>query len=62
MPAIVVWIDRSPLALSKAGSLATKLITKCLSGRPKTKQCTQDALLLYIERDQQDAILVSDLL
>lgn len=58
MPALVTWVDRAVSAPRNAPAICKKLIEKCLCARPKTQELTKEALLLFVERDQPDAVLV----
>lgn len=58
MEAILVWVDRAPIAVRNPASLIAKIVEKCLPGRPNTKASAQKILLAFIERDLQDIVLV----
>ena len=58
MPTLVTWVDRATMAPRNAPAICKKLIEKCLCARAKTQEMTKEALLLFVERDQADAVLV----
>ena len=62
MPALLTWVDRATMAPRNAPSICKKLIEKCLCARPKTQEATREVLMIFIEREQPDAVLVSDII
>ena len=59
MAAVAVWCDRAPVAVRHAQSLCDNMVDKCLGGRPKTKASALQAIEFLVERECQEAVLVS---
>lgn len=59
LAAVAAWCDRAPVAVRHAQSMCDNMVDKCLGARPKTKASAIQAMEFLVERECQEAVVVS---